>query len=72
MLPTDLALTALPLSDAAPQADAMDLPAATRQLEIQLIQQALQQADGNKSRAARLLNISERSLWYKLQAYQLK
>ncbi len=72
MLPADIALTALPLSDAAPQADAMDLPAATRQLEIQLIQQALQQSEGNKSRAARLLNISERSLWYKLQTYQLK
>ncbi|MEE9422674.1 MAG: sigma-54 dependent transcriptional regulator [Gammaproteobacteria bacterium] len=40
-------------------------------LEKHLIEQALQYADGNKAKAARKLEISERSLWYKLKKYQL-
>ncbi|MDT8407276.1 MAG: sigma-54 dependent transcriptional regulator [Methylococcales bacterium] len=39
-------------------------------LERQLIQQALEASDNNKVKAARLLEISERSLWYKLKKYQ--
>ncbi len=39
------------------------------QLEKQLIQQALSQTGDNKSKAAQLLGISERSLWYKLKKY---
>jgi two-component system, NtrC family, response regulator AtoC len=36
-------------------------------LERQLLQQALSHAEGNKAKAARLLEISERTLWYKLK-----
>lgn len=36
-------------------------------LEQRLIAAALAQADGNKARAAALLDISERTLWYKLK-----
>jgi len=46
------------------------IPLATEALERRLIEQALQQTGGNKSKAARLLEISERSLWYKLERYQ--
>ena len=39
--------------------------------EKELIQDALAAADDNKSRAARLLDISERTLWYKLKKYAI-
>ncbi|MEY3747447.1 MAG: hypothetical protein RL194_906 [Pseudomonadota bacterium] len=54
-----------------PQADAVlpTLPAAVEQLEKNLILAALERTGGNKSRAAKLLGISERSLWYKLGIY---
>jgi len=45
------------------------LPNAVEQLERQLIAQALAQTNGNKSKAAKVLEISERSLWYKLSQY---
>ena len=48
------------------------LPAAVAALEKRLIIEALATTHGNKSRAAKLLEISERSLWYKLDQYQLK
>ena len=38
-------------------------------LEWRLIQEALRRTGDNKSAAARLLEISERSLWYKLKKY---
>jgi two-component system response regulator AtoC len=41
--------------------------AAVDALEHRLIEAALVQADGNKSKAAALLEISERTLWYKLK-----
>lgn len=40
-------------------------------LEIKMINDALQEAKGNKSKAARSLNISERTLWYKFKKYNL-
>ena len=40
-------------------------------LERQIITEALAAAGDNKARAARLLEISERSLWYKLKKYGL-
>lgn len=40
-------------------------------LEIKMINDALQAAKGNKSKAARSLNISERTLWYKFKKYNL-
>jgi len=40
-------------------------------LEKSLIQEALQRTSDNKSAAARLLEISERSLWYKIKKYEI-
>lgn len=51
--------------------ESLSLPDAVQTLEINLITEALKQANDNKSRAAKLLNISERTLWYKLSRYQL-
>jgi two-component system, NtrC family, response regulator AtoC len=45
------------------------LPDAVEALERELIKAALSRTQGNKSKAARLLGISERSLWYKLGTY---
>jgi len=39
-------------------------------LEARLIDTALAQANGNKARAAALLDISERTLWYKLKKFR--
>jgi len=47
------------------------LDACVSQLEIQMINKALQSAEGNKAKAARSLKISERTLWYKLKKYNL-
>lgn len=53
-----------------------DLPAhpgslvdAVESFESRLIAQALEQVQGNKPKAAALLEISERTLWYKLKKY---
>lgn len=43
---------------------------AVEELEAQLIDDALAQAEGNKAKAAALLDISERTLWYKLKKYR--
>jgi len=43
------------------------LNAAVEELEAALIDDALRQSEGNKARAAALLDISERTLWYKLK-----
>jgi len=40
-------------------------------LESRLIEEALRRSDNNKSAAARLLEISERALWYKIKRYGL-
>lgn len=50
----------------------LSIPAHTQQLERKLIIQAIEACKGNKAKAAKLLEISERSLWYKLQTYELK
>lgn len=44
---------------------------AVEDLEITLIVRALREVGDNKSKAARLLEISERSLWYKVKKYKL-
>jgi two-component system response regulator AtoC len=41
------------------------------ELEVKMINNALQNAQGNKAKAARSLSISERTLWYKLKKYKL-
>ncbi|RTZ59503.1 MAG: sigma-54-dependent Fis family transcriptional regulator [Gammaproteobacteria bacterium] len=51
--------------------DSYSLPANTERLEKQLIEQALAKVNGNKSKAARLMEVSERTLWYKIKKYGL-
>jgi len=64
---------AKPKSDVLPIADDK-APAALNQavedLEARLIDEALAKAGGNKAKAAALLDISERTLWYKLKKYR--
>lgn len=50
----------------------LSIPQAVEKIEIQKISEALKITAGNKSKAAKLLEISERSLWNKLSQYQLK
>ncbi len=47
------------------------LPQAIEALERHMIAAALAETHGNKSKAAKLLQISERSLWYKLSQYDI-
>jgi two-component system response regulator AtoC len=49
----------------------LDLERRVSTLEVQLIREALAQTADNKAKAARLLNVSERTLWYKLKKYSL-
>ncbi|AWM40261.1 Transcriptional regulatory protein ZraR [Gemmata obscuriglobus] len=55
----------------APGADPLDLRAAVAETERRVIRQALEQADGNRTRAAKLLGISRRQLFEKTRAYGL-
>ncbi|WP_137718601.1 sigma-54-dependent transcriptional regulator [Methylobacillus flagellatus] len=73
-LPADLLSHSTPAHHAVPmetEALSCSLPDAIEALELRLIKQALQQSGDNKSRAAKLLEISERSLWYKLGRYKI-
>ncbi len=54
-----------------PLVQGLALGPAVENVEKVLISRALAQAKGNKAKAARLLEISERSLWYKLKNYGL-
>ena len=54
------------------QLNPLSIPATTAMIEKQLIVAALQKCAGNKSKTAKILEISERSLWNKLELYQLK
>jgi len=58
-----------PVSEVRPQQ--LALPPAIERLERTFIGHALQETEGNRTKAARLLEISERSLWYKLKKYGL-
>jgi two-component system response regulator AtoC len=75
-LPADILQNAaprtLPQSAGIAPALAGSLPVAVEQLERKMIELALQQSKGNKSKASKLLDISERSLWYKLSRYKLE
>lgn len=62
---------AAPVSELTSAGNALALPPAIEALERQLIAEALAVTNGNKSKAAKLLEISERSLWYKLSQYQI-
>lgn len=54
---------------ATPEFESLELNSAVERLEANMIRAALQQTGDNKTKAARLLDISERSLWYKLKKY---
>jgi two-component system response regulator AtoC len=54
---------------AGPEPSDLDLPKAVDALEARMILEALRRCDGNKTKAAALLKISGRSLWYKLDKY---
>ena len=79
-LPADIVGAASPATSAtlsalehtAQDAHAYSIPNATAQLERQLMEAALRECKGNKAKAAKLLEISERSLWYKLEQYDMK
>ena len=49
--------------------DTLSIKVASRALEIKLIQKALEQTHGNRTHAAKILEISHRALLYKLKAY---
>ena len=50
----------------------LSIPRTTEAMERRLIVQALDTCQGNKTKAAKLLEISERSLWNKLNQYGLR
>ncbi|HXU94337.1 MAG TPA: sigma-54 dependent transcriptional regulator [Gallionella sp.] len=50
--------------------DMAPMTQAVEELEARLIDEALAKAEGNKPKAAALLGISERTLWYKLKKYR--
>lgn len=54
------------------ESEMLSIPQATIKLERRMIENALKQTNGNKSKAAKLLEISERSLWYKISEFDLK
>jgi two-component system response regulator AtoC len=51
--------------------ESVSLPQAVEQLEKELIAKTLAEVGDNKAKAARLLDISERALWYKVKKYGL-
>ncbi|MGE0483914.1 MAG: sigma-54-dependent transcriptional regulator [Gammaproteobacteria bacterium] len=67
--------SALPPGDATPPVsdeESLSLQSHTDALERRMIETALARAEDNKARAARLLDISERTLWYKLKKLGLR
>ncbi|MFD0914746.1 sigma-54-dependent transcriptional regulator [Methylophilus luteus] len=74
-LPADIAQHAGPAAaETTTSADTnmLSIPRTTEAMERRLIMQALDACQGNKTKAAKLLEISERSLWNKLNQYQLR
>ncbi|MDP8566447.1 sigma-54-dependent transcriptional regulator [Methylophilus aquaticus] len=74
-LPADIAQTPAikPAENVAQTtATSLSIPRATEAIERRLILQALDSCQGNKTKAAKLLEISERSLWNKLNQYELR
>ena len=50
----------------------LSIKQATRELEVNLISRVLEQTKGNRTRAAKVLEISHRALLYKIKEYGLK
>jgi two-component system response regulator AtoC len=77
-LPQEIAgLAVAPPVPAAPESaedeepENLNLEPAVESLECRYIRLALARSGNNKTKAARLLEISERTLWYKLKKYEL-
>ncbi len=67
-----LAPSAASPAETADADNAFSIPKTIEQIERKLITEAIAACHGNKSKAAKLLEVSERSLWYKLEQYHLK
>jgi two-component system response regulator AtoC len=65
---TPVASTSAPASEPA-TFESLVLDEQVAALEQRLIRTALERSGDNKSAAARLLGVSERTLWYKLKKY---
>jgi len=72
-LPQELVVpnTRPPVAERSTLPESTSLPQAIEHLEREFIAKALAQTDGNKAKAARLLDLSERALWYKVKKYRL-
>jgi len=57
------------LADAGDEAEDLSIKRAARRTEETLIRRALERTDGNRTRAAELLEISQRALLYKIKEY---
>jgi two-component system response regulator AtoC len=64
-------LRQVPEDPTAPASEDLALEPALEEFERKLVLRALAAANDNKARAARLLGVSERTLWYKLKRYRL-
>jgi two-component system, NtrC family, response regulator AtoC len=74
-LPADIAQhagSAVAETTTVAESNMLSIPRTTEAMERRLIMQALDACQGNKTKAAKLLEISERSLWNKLNQYQLR
>ncbi|WP_448509944.1 sigma-54-dependent transcriptional regulator [Immundisolibacter sp.] len=64
-----------PASAPAPASDTqiidLDLDRAVAEVEARYLREALRRSDNNKTRAATLLNVSERTVWNKLKKFRL-
>jgi two-component system response regulator AtoC len=69
-IPAAPAQASLPATAGEAPTGGVPLTQAVEALEASLIDDALARADGNKAKAAALLDISERTLWYKLKKYR--
>jgi two-component system response regulator AtoC len=70
--PEDLPRELLAASAPVPAAGDLSIPAQVAALERRLIAEALSRCDGNKSAAARILEISYKTLLYKIREYGLE
>lgn len=70
-LPNEIRNAADPLRKATSTLD-LSVKKATRILEIDLIRRALQMTKGNRTHAAKLLELSPRALLYKIKEYEIK
>ena len=67
-----LASTSSPATPVAPEKDDLSIKKQTRRLEQRLIRAALRSTGGNRTRAARILEISPRALQYKIKEYEIE